>query len=480
MKLSVDAFICACILALIHLVQSQYTPDWESIDSRPLPDWYDQGKVGIFVHWGVYSAPAHSNEWFGAEWFEWAYISGQNYPGDGGTPGDPPGPGSPKLIQFMQDNYPPGTTYKDLAKDLTGEHWNPDEWVQLFERAGAKYTVLTSKHHEGFTMWPSKFSDPPNWNSVSQGPHRDIVGDFAAAVKRSSLRFGLYYSLCEWLHPLWLQDKRNGFSTNTFVEQIMLPKLYELIEEYQPDVVWSDGEWSHDYYWQSTTFLAWLYNSSPVKDSVVVNDRWGWDTVMKHGGYWSGPDKWNPGELVPHKWESCFSLDKYSWGFRTDNRPEDYMTPEEIITTLVYTVAYGGNVLINVSPTTNGSIPLIEQGLLAELGDWLRLNGDAIYNSVPHTVQKDITTDGVWFTSNTQGTVTYALITRWPTDNKVTLGSIPFVFTERLNIQLLGNEGVLAYTCVLPCDTAPGIVVTLPTREQVQSKYAWVLAIRKE
>ncbi len=140
-------------------------------------------------------------------------------------------------------------------------------------------------------------------------------------------------------------------------------------------------------------------------------------------------------------------------------------------------IIWTGNVLINVAPTKNGSIPLIEQQLLSEMGDWLRLNGDAIYNSVPYMVQKDVTTEGVWYTSNAQQTVTYAIITRLPTDNRVQLGSI--TSNAGLTVQLLGNQGNLDFSCVIPCENNPGITVTLPPRDQIQSKYVWTLAITR-
>lgn len=237
-------------------------------------------------------------------------------------------------------------------------------------------------------------------------------------------------------------------------------------------MIWSDGEWSHDWYWQSKEFLAWLYNDSPVKDSVVVNDRWAWDTTNAHGGFHSGMDRWNPGELQPHKWENCFTIDRYSWGYRSDNRPEDYMRSDEIIHTLIESVSCGGNVLINVAPMKDGTIPLIEQERLFELGDWLQVNGDAIYNSVAYTVQKDFTTEGAWYTSNENRTITYAILTRWPGDT-VQLGSIPFA--ECLNIQILGSSSDLNLNYEF---ASPGIRVSLPPQEQVNSKYAWTLVIQ--
>lgn len=237
-------------------------------------------------------------------------------------------------------------------------------------------------------------------------------------------------------------------------------------------MIWSDGEWSHDWYWQAKEFLAWLYNNSPVKDSVVVNDRWAWDTTNTHGGFHSGMDRWNPGELQPHKWENCFTIDRYSWGYRSDNRPEDYMRSDEIIHTMIESVSCGGNVLINVAPMKDGTISLVEQERLLELGDWLQINGDAIYASVPYTVQKDFTTEGVWYTSNENRTITYAILTKWPGET-VQLGSIPF--TECLNIQLLGSPSNLDLRYEF---ANPGIQVIFPPQEQVNSKYAWTLLIK--
>lgn len=294
----------------------------------------------------------------------------------------------------------------------------------------------------------------------------------ANSTKRAGLRFGVYHSYCEWLHPLWLEDKRSGFASNNFVTQKTAPELYELVNLYEPDLIWSDGEWSHDWYWQSKEFLAWLYNDSPVKNSVVVNDRWAWDTTNAHGGFHSGMDRWNPGELQPHKWENCFTIDKYSWGYRSDNRPEDYMRSDEIIHTMIESVSCGGNVLINVAPMKDGTIPLIEQERLMELGDWLQINGDAIYESVPYTVQKDFSTEGAWYTSNQNRTITYAILTRWP-GATVQLGSIPF--TECLNIQLLNGPSNLDLSFEF---ASPGIQVTLPPQVQVNAKYAWTIAIK--
>uniref|UniRef100_A0A8C4QTC4 alpha-L-fucosidase n=1 Tax=Eptatretus burgeri TaxID=7764 RepID=A0A8C4QTC4_EPTBU len=229
---------------LVQVTWSEYTPDWASLDARPLPPWYDQAKFGIFLHWGVFSVPS-----FGSEWFWW-YWQGAKWP---------------KYVKFMNDNYPPGFTYPDFASEFHAEFYNPESWAKLIANSGAKYVVLTSKHHEGFTLWGSNCSW--NWNAMDVGPKRDLVGPLAAAVRKRGLHFGLYHSLFEWFNPLFHQDKATGFKTQTFVKQKTLPELYEIVLKYHPEVIWSDGDVAaSSSYWNSKEFLAWLYNSSPVKD----------------------------------------------------------------------------------------------------------------------------------------------------------------------------------------------------------------------
>jgi len=128
------------------------------------------------------------------------------------------------------------------------------------------------------------------------------------------LHMGLYHSLFEWYHPLYLQDKANNWNTTDFVDQVTMPELYEIVNNYKPEVIFSDGDWeAPDSYWKSKDFLAWLYNESPVKDVIAVNDRWGAGDSCNHGGYYSCDDRYNPGTLQVHKWENCMTIDQHSW-----------------------------------------------------------------------------------------------------------------------------------------------------------------------
>ncbi|MFN7325622.1 MAG: alpha-L-fucosidase, partial [Chitinophagales bacterium] len=249
-------------LLLIPILHAQspnptYTPDWASIDSRPTPEWWRDAKFGIFIHWGVYSVPAFTPKGRYSEWYLHSLTENDQ---DG------------SLQRFHQLNFP-NKSYYDLADQFTASQFDPDAWAQLFELAGARYVVLTSKHHDGFCLWPNETASKTwgfPWNAAARGPKKDLIGDLFKALRKTSVRPGLYYSLYEWYNPIWKQDKAR------YANEHMLPQLYELVNKYAPEVVWADGDWdaSPDT-WKSKEFLAWLYNQSPVRDRVVANDRWG-------------------------------------------------------------------------------------------------------------------------------------------------------------------------------------------------------------
>ncbi|CAG2111020.1 unnamed protein product [Medioppia subpectinata] len=386
------------------LISSQYyAANWESIDARPLPGWYDRAKVGIFIHWGVFSVPSWS--WKGEH--EEAYD------------------------QFMARNYYPGFTYADFAHQFTAEFYDPDYWADIFKASGAKYVVLTAKHHEGYTMWPSKTSF--SWNAVDVGPNRDLLGDLAKAVRKAGLRFGAYHSWFEWFNPLYNDDKRHNWTTQRFVQFKARPELEELVNTYKPDVIWSDGEWEAlDTYWNSTDFLAWLYNESCA-------------------------DRYNPGVLQLHKWENAMTLDKYSWGYRRDAQLSDYITTHELVTILAQTVSCGGNLLINIGPTPDGRVIPIFEERLREFGSWLAVNGESIYATKPWKYQNDTIATNVWYTqrcTHRAGTV-YAIVLEWPLNNRLTLGSVDTRIVD--TIQLLGTKGNLVFK-----GSGTSTVVTFP------------------
>uniref|UniRef100_A0A8C0GBW9 Tissue alpha-L-fucosidase n=2 Tax=Chelonoidis abingdonii TaxID=106734 RepID=A0A8C0GBW9_CHEAB len=234
-----------------------------------------------------------------------------------------------------------------------------------------------------------------------------------------------------------------------------MPELYDLVLRYKPDLVWSDGDWEGpETYWNSTSFLAWLYNDSPVKDTVVVNDRWCNNCSCHHGGYYNCADKYKPGTLPQHKWEMCTSIDKRSWGYRSNMQLNEIMDESSIISELVQTVSFGGNYLLNVGPTKEGVIVPIFQERLLSLGKWLHVNGEAIYASKPWRVQMENTTTDAWYTS--KGLTVYAIFLTWPEGGVLKLSSpIPSPSTQ---VTMLGFSETLKWEKAVD----KGLLITLP------------------
>ena len=290
----------------------RYTPDWASLDSRPLPQWYKDAKFGIFMHWSVFSVTET-----GFPNFELLYHQNQA-----------------EAVAYIKDNYRPGTTYSDLCREFTARYFNATQWIEMIENAGARYIVPISKHLEGFCNWDTKYS--PRWNSVDCGPKRDLIGELAAATKSSkNVKFGVYHGMMDVLNPIWMQDLSNKLKTNNFVVEKTTPQLHELITKYEPELVWSDADYDASWeYWNSTGFLAWLYNDSPVKDTVVVNDRWGQQTHCKHGGFMTCDDDYNPKVLQKRYFECCKKASS-NWGYRKPATVSQYLTPTDALTNLV-------------------------------------------------------------------------------------------------------------------------------------------------
>ncbi|EFA86643.1 Alpha-L-fucosidase precursor [Heterostelium album PN500] len=397
-----------------------------SINSRPLPGWYDDVKFGIFIHWGVYAVPAFGNG-SSAEWY-WYTI---NNPGeDGGY-----------AQAYNNKTYGFDHSYQSFAPELTARMFDPDQWADLFVKAGAKYVVLTSKHHEGYTMWPSAASW--GWNSVDVGPHMDIVSMVSKSVKSRGLHMGLYHSLFEWYNPLYLADAASGSppTQDIYVQNVLLPQLYDIVNSYEPEVIWADGAWDQpSSYWKSTEFLSWLYSSSPVKDTVVVNDRWGSECINTDGGFFTGGDRFDPGHLIPHKWENCNTIGN-SWGYNEFESAANYQSTQTLLQTLVNTVALGGNLLLDVGPTKEGTIPVVMQDRLLDMGEWLSINGEGIYGSTPWRVQNESTS--IWYTYNTTTDAVYVYSFTWPWDGILALES-PIV-TSKTTVSLLGYANEISF-----------------------------------
>ena len=462
---------------LCQNVLAQYKPTWESLDTRPVPQWWSNGKFGIFIHWGVYSVPAYSKKGEYAEWYENSLRSGDS-----------------AKMKYHKENFG-DRHYYDLVNDFHAELFNPDEWAKLIEESGAKYVVLTSKHHDGFCLWPSKEADRDwgfPWNAVTAGPHRDLLGDLFKAIRKTSVHPGMYYSLYEWYNPLWLSDRKK------YVSDHMWPQMKELINKYKPDVFWTDGEWDAPAStWKSQEFLAWLYNDSPVKNTVVTYDRWGSGIRFKHGEVYT-PEYQPDVDFEDHPWEESRGMGA-SYGYNRNEDSWDYNSAQSLVLQLIDKVSRGGNFLLDIGPDAHGKIPPIMQERLLQIGDWMHINSEAIYNTVRWKTSSQwsagnrnykpahrqdpvlkITVDPdpgyavkeVFYTYNPTTNSLYAILPRYPSDRKMVLKNIQlpeasvvtFLSTnENLKWQNEGND----------------VIISMPDYDpnKIKAPYAYVLKI---
>ncbi|HKW35919.1 MAG TPA: alpha-L-fucosidase [Candidatus Acidoferrum sp.] len=467
----------------------KYRPAWDSIDQRPTPEWFTEARFGIFIHWGTYSVPAYAPVIPGklayAEWYWHAMTNGRNDSKandlERGT------------WAFHQKLYGADFLYQNFASQFKAELFDPDHWADVFARSGAKYVVLTSKHHEGFALWPSKEASAVwgrPWNAVEIGPMQDLLAGLTDAVRRKGLRMGYYYSLYEWYNPLWLCNKP------LYVTEHMFPQFKDLVTHYKPSVIFSDGEWemsSAD--WHSPELLAWLFNDSPVKDEVVVNDRWGSDTRHKHGGYWT--TEYTAGMSgTSHPWEENRGMG-VSYGYNRAENLSVYHTGRELVFILVDTVSRGGNLLLDIGPGADGTIPVIMEQRLNEIGDWMKINGEAIYGTKPWKTTRQWTAGEVpkieynkeysseydvtkliekpaggrasieaFFTA--KGNDLYAILPHWSGHSFV----IKDLSAARL-VALLGSPTLVKFKA-----TKSGVAIELPDLpDDLRAQPAWVLRI---
>ncbi|EGG13477.1 alpha-fucosidase [Cavenderia fasciculata] len=406
MRLALSIIVATLSLSIgIYAADKTYEPTWASINSRPLPTWYDQSKFGIFIHWGVYSVPH-----YGSALPEWYWYNYNNPSEDGGA-----------TQRFHNTSFGPNFQYQKFAENFNAYIFDPDQWADLFKKAGAKYVVLTSKHHEGFCLWQSPQSW--GWNSVDVGPNKDLVAMVTNSVRKAGLKMGLYHSLYEWYNPIYDADKATGQppTQSKYVDEIMLPQLYDIIQKYEPSVIWADGDWEqYSAYWKSTEFLAWLYTNSTVKDEIVTNDRWGAECPMKDGGYFTPYDRYNPGKSIGHKWENCYTIGQ-NWGYNENEPFSGFQSATDIIYQLVSTVSCGGNLLLDVGPTPDGLIPWIMQERLLQIGAWMDVNNAAIYDTIPWRAQNDTAEEQIWYTTNPNTLDVYCISFVWPTNGILSL-----------------------------------------------------------
>jgi alpha-L-fucosidase len=390
---------CVKLAVAVPPPAAQYRPTWDSLDSRPTPKWWTDQKFSLFMHWGLYAVPsfcpatAGQHTCYAEHFWDTSHTNGS------------------AQQQYMVEHYGPEFIYQDFAPLFKCENFDAAEWASLFKSSGAQGLTMTSKHHEGWTLWPNPRH--ANWNAMDTGPHRDLLQEVGDAVRAQGLRFGFYYSLLEW-------DRQYTNDTGTahyrddfdYVNRTMIPDLKDLVTRYQPDVLYADGEWDYPSdHWQTKPFLAWLFNDSPVKSSIAINDRWGNDCRGKHGGFYvceyggevAGScitDKpahpWTAHEGMGKSFVSLSAVHVFGmacgssicltfvWVVQGYNRLDIYKPPTYFVGLLVQAVAFGGHLQLNVGPTADGRVPQVPCALLARVLSADACNAGASRDTATH------------------------------------------------------------------------------------------------
>jgi len=459
-----------------------FDPTLTSVRSHQIPDWFHDAKLGIFVHWGLYSVPAWAPvtgelgavvaesggwlNWFSnnpyAEWYQNSLAVGASV-GKGAT------------YEHHVKTYGKDFKYEDFAPMFNdaAKNFDAGKLADIIKRSGARYSVLTTKHHEGFLLWPSAIKNPHkrDWNLK-----HDVVGALTEAVRARDMKMGLYYSGgLDWTfntHVIKdIADLFMGVPQSQEYVDYADAHWRELVDRYKPSVMWNDIGYPRKA--NLPQLFADYYNAVP---EGVINDRFiqapeidpkelmakmasgeGALPAPDHFDYRS-PEYTNVPDITPHKWESCRGIG-FSFGYNQNDSDKSLLSVEELIRSFVDMVSKNGNLLLNIGPRADGSVPENQVQRLEGLGDWLAVNGEAIYGTRPWQraegkAQSGTQEIGVRFTR--KGDALYATLLDTPQQRELTLANVPMHDGATLN--LLGYAAPLAAT-----QNGDHINVTLPS-----------------
>ncbi|MEU8972456.1 alpha-L-fucosidase [Streptomyces monashensis] len=447
--------------ASLTLGTADYAPAEASLAAHQAPYWFQGAKFGIFIHWGVYSVPAWSP--VGKEYAEWYWDHMQD-PADA-------------VYAHHRDTYGEDFAYDDFIPRFTAEKFDPRAWVELFRDAGAQYHVLTSKHHEGFALWDTKVSDR---NAVKTGPKRDLVGELFEASRRYApeLHRGLYFSMPEWFNPdnPWMgHAPRNPYTLapvpytgytagKDYVRDYQAPQMLELIHGYDPEIIWCDIGGAND----SLHVLAEYFNHAknrarPV--DVTVNNRSG---IAFHD--FTTPEYTTYADTVVAKWEASRGLDPFSYGYNRATPDSAYMTAEEVVHSMVDIVSKNGNFLLDIGPRADGTIPEIMQTRLRETGQWLKVNGEAVYDTTYWSRMAQLG-DDLRFTVRPDDA--FYIHSLAEPGAKLTVEA-PVPVRPGDKVTMLGHDRPLTWTV-----TGGALVVDVPEAARRAGRYVWVFKVER-
>ena len=407
--------------------------------------WWRDATFGMFIHWGAYAVPA-------------GVYQGKEVKGIGEW--------------IMHSAQIPISEYEEFVRQFNPVNFNAKEWVAIAKNAGMKYIVITSKHHDGFCIWDSKVTD---YDIMDASPYkRDILKELADACKEAGVKLCFYHSIMDWHQPD-AESKKDYTHQHTphpdfatYREMYLKPQLKELIQKYDPAVLWFDGEWIPE--WtedQGRDLYNYLRN---LKPDLVINNRVGKGRAGMQGmnkykdaaGDFGTPEQEILEGTSDSDWESCMTMND-TWGFKKSDTK--WKSSETLVHNLIDIAAKGGNYLLNVGPTAEGVIPAASVERLSEMGDWLKVNGEAIYST--HSTKKYKENDAS-FTISKDGSLVYAIITQ-PVSGELMLKTVEV--KQGSKIYMLGLKNPLEYTV----DESGNLRIKWPS--QLPCKYAWTIRI---
>ena len=459
-----------------------YKPTWESLKQHPTPEWFEDAKFGIYFHWGVYSVPAFGNEWYPRR----MYIDEENQRGN--------------YFTYHKKNFGDHKEfgYKDFVPMFKAEKFDADEWAELFKKAGARFAGPVAEHHDGFAMWDSDLTE---WDAADMGPNRDIVGEIARAVRKHGMKLVTsFHHAYNWKYyePSYAGDydtkdpKCSGLypsphepgapESEEFLKD-WEAKVREVIDKYQPDYLWFDFGWREPTFeGYKKSLLAYYYNKAEEWDKGVV-------VTYKHDHLPAGVgvldlERGRLDTLSKDKWITDTSVDRRSWCYIKN---PDYKSVNTLVDNLVDRVSKNGNLLLNIGPRPDGTIPEEQKELLLGIGKWLDVNGEAIYGTRPWAVYGEgptkmqggafgergevvYTASDIRFT--VKGNALYAICLDWPGE-QVTIESLSRLEEANINsIKLLGIDKELEWSLA-----KEGLTIKIPDEKPCENAYTFKITL---
>ncbi|WP_169731020.1 alpha-L-fucosidase [Lentzea kentuckyensis] len=465
--------------------RDRYEPTWPSVDRhQPAPEWFQDAKFGVYWHWGAFTTPEYGNEWYGRNMYQSGSNENKHH---AATYGDPAVWGYDKFIDGGTDT---AGNHVQFAPKLVaqGGKFDPDEWIRLVKDSGAKFAGPVAEHHDGYSMWDSQVNE---WNSVARGPRLDLLDLFAKAVRAQGLKllvsmhhaynFNGFFDYAPRQTDPSLR-KLYGQLPRTGEDALWLAKLKEVVDRAKPDVLWQDFSLNSPGYClndgpcavgeqQRLEFLAYYYNQAEKWGKDVVATYKHFDKGFTNKGQVEDYERGGPADIVTPYWLTDDAISSSSWSY---TKGIGYYSSTQMIHALIDRVSKGGNMLLNISPTLEGTIPDGQRAVLADMGTFLRRHGESIYATRAWSFYGEGptkmgggsfvaplvgTAKDIRFTRDKAGRVLYATVLAWPGTalNITTLSTGRTSLTGLRKVELLGAPNPLTYH-----QDATGLHVTLP------------------